>query len=474
MSVISNDARPGLAIPGFESPSSDRRFQAGHVRVEDIEPVDLPRITPGLPKSVLHLGKFFHPAHGGIETAIRSLVHAQSQLGCRVRVVCMDHERGRATRVERDGPVEVVRLRRAASLCKLDLCPDLSRVLRDSDADLLHLHTPNPTMLLGLLLSGDRRPLVISHHSDVIKQRLRRLVFQPIERAVYDRARLVLAMSPPYAGGSAALRRCADRLGVLPIGLDLATYLHPSAESEARVALLRRSIPGPLWFSCGRLVYYKGFETAMHALRSVPGTWLIAGDGPLRVRLGRLAARLGLGGRVRFLGRVASDEELAVHYRAADSCWFPSNARSEAYGLVQVEAMASGCPVINAAIPHSGVPWVSRHEESGLTVPVDDPAAFAAAARRLLEEPGLRERLSAGARARAIAEFQSEVTGVRSLAYYSEAMKVDDRGTARCSPGRLASHPISPPQPTNSGEDLREASSLSSAVLPQRRGFTSG
>ena len=84
--------------------------------------------------------------------------------------------------------------------------------------------------------------------------------------------------------------------------------------------------------------------------------------------------------------------------------------------------MASGCPVINAAIPHSGVPWVSRHEESGLTVPVDDPAAFAAAARRLLDEPALRDRLAAGARARAVAEFDRAAMGRRSLAFYGVAL----------------------------------------------------
>ena len=89
---------------------------------------------------------------------------------------------------------------------------------------------------------------------------------------------------------------------------------------------------------------------------------------------------------------------------------------------MQVEAMASGCPVINTAIPHSGVPWVSRHEETGLTVPVNDPAAFAAAARRLLEEPGLRDRLAAGARARAIAEFHCDAMGSRSKELYSATL----------------------------------------------------
>ena len=91
----------------------------------------------------------------------------------------------------------------------------------------------------------------------------------------------------------------------------------------------------------------------------------------------------------------ATDDELVGAYHAATALWFPSNARSEGFGLVQVEAMASGCPVVNAAIPHSGVPWVCRHDEAGLTVPVDDAAAFAAAARRLLDEPGLRDRLAA-------------------------------------------------------------------------------
>jgi rhamnosyl/mannosyltransferase len=371
---------------------------------------------------VTHLGKYFHPAHGGIERTVRTLAHVQARLGCSVRVICMDHERGRATRVEQDGPVEVVRVRRAASFCKIDHCPDLPRVLRDSDADLLHLHTPNPTMILGLLLSGDHRPLVVTHYSDVVKQRVRRLLFSPLERACYDRARLVLSVSPQYVAGSSVLWHYSDRVAILPIGLELAPFLDPTPEVRKLGDRLKRRHHGPLWFSCGRLVYYKGLETALLALRSVPGTLLIAGDGPARNHLERLAARLNLKDRVRFLGKVARDEDLAAYYLASQAFWFPSNARSEAYGLVQVEAMASGCPVINTAIPHSGVPWVSRHEETGLTVPVNDPAAFAAAARRILEEPGLRDRLAAGARARAIAEFHCDAMGRLSKELYSSLL----------------------------------------------------
>ena len=372
--------------------------------------------------SVTHLGKFYHPSHGGIERAVRTLAQSQARLGCRVRVVCLDHERGRRTRVDRDGPVEVLRVGRSLSLMKLDLCPDLPRILRETEGEIVHLHTPNPTMISGLLLSGDRRPLVISHHSDIIRQRVRAILFSALERSCYRRARLILAMSPPYVDGSKVLRKHRDRLDVLPIGLELASFLDPPGDVRRKSEQIRRAYPGPLWFACGRLVYYKGMQVALQALKHVPGTLLIAGDGPARSNLERLAARLGIEKRVVFLGRVPRDEDLYAHYLAAEAFWFPSNARSEAYGLVQVEAMASGCPVINTDIPHSGVSWVSRHEESGLTVPVDDPEAFASAALRILNEPGLRSRLSAGAWARAVSTFHSDWTGSRSVDLYAKIL----------------------------------------------------
>ena len=372
---------------------------------------------------IVHLGKFFHPAHGGIERAVRSLAHAQAELGCQVQVICMDHERSRTTRFDRDGPIEIIRLRRSLSFGKIDFCPDLGRAIRDSGADLIHLHTPNPSMIFGLMCSGDRTPLAVSHHSDIVKQKLRRIAFGLMERACYDRAALVLAMSPTYVDGSAPLQRCREKVGVLPIGLNLDPILNPSRDVLARSVALKQTVAGPIWFSCGRLVYYKGLETALRALQSVPGTLLIAGAGPHRRRLERTVIRLKLDRRVRFLGRIDSDEELIAHYLAADAFWFPSNARSEAFGLVQVEAMAAACPVINAAIPGSGVPWVSRHEESGLTVPINDSAAFAAAAMRLLDEPGLRARLAAGAQNRAVAEFGQMEMGRRSLVFYQDSLR---------------------------------------------------
>lgn len=382
---------------------------------------------------VLHLGKYYPPAPGGIETHTRTLARAQADLGLDVRVLCVNH-RGRATVVEDDGPVGVTRLGRLGSALKLDCCPGLVGRLRraGAGADILHLHVPNPTMILALLAARPGLPVVVTYHSDVVNQRLRAALFRPLERLAYRQVRAIMPTSPEYTGGSAFLQEQAAKIHVLPIGIDVRPYLDPSDEARARAAAIRREHGrgGPLWLCTGRFVYYKGFVIAVRALRHVGGRLVMIGDGPNRPEVRAEAERLGLSDRIDFLGRFSSYLEVIPYYLAADAFWFPSNARSEAFGLVQVEAMASGCPVINTKIPHSGVPWVSQHEETGLTVPVNDPEALAAAARRLVDEPSLRARLTAAGRARAAAEFDHRVMAERSLAVYRSVLGGSAAATA--------------------------------------------
>jgi rhamnosyl/mannosyltransferase len=367
---------------------------------------------------VCHLGKYYPPAPGGIETHVRTLARAQAALGLSARVFCMNHEDGPTT-TEDDGPVEVTRFGRRLSFARLDYCPGLVSRLRCVDADILHLQVPNPTMILALLAARPSQPIVVTYQSDVIHQPLRAALFRPLERLVYRQVRAIMPSSPLYPGGSTFLRPYMDRLQVLPMGIDLRPYLDPSPETreEARRIRARYGSDGPLWLCAGRLVYYKGLINAIRALTRVPGRLLVIGDGPDLPELRDEAERLGVANRVVFPG-VLPYLEIVPYYLAADAFWFPSVARSEAFGLVQVEAMASGCPVINTRIPHSGVPWVSLHEETGLTVPVHDPVALADAANRLLSEPGLRDRLATAAQRRASEEFDHRVMAERSLAIY--------------------------------------------------------
>jgi rhamnosyl/mannosyltransferase len=372
---------------------------------------------------VIHLGKYYPPSPGGIESHTQALARAQADLGAEVRVVVVNHAAadGRDATFDRytptpwvdgaDGPVRVTRVGRVANVAKLDVAPGLmallGRLLCDPP-DVWHLHVPNVTMMLAVLACRRIRPLVITHHSDIVRQRFLGRVVRPLEVTLYRRAARVLPTSPAYVEGSSLLQRFTAKLAPVPLGADLAPFLAPSRAAREWADRFRARWAGPVWLSVGRLIYYKGLHVALAALREVPGTLVVIGTGPLEAELKAAAVELGVAERVVWYGHAGADE-LVGAYLVAEALWFPSVARSEGFGLVQVEAMAAGCPVVNTAVPGSGVAWVCRHEREGLTVPVNDPGAFAG-------------------RARAVAEFDWRVMGARSLDAYRAVLA--ERGRA--------------------------------------------
>lgn len=383
---------------------------------------------------VLHLGKYYPPHRGGIETHLHALGHGLSAEGVQTTALVVNHAGAGGDVVwrptartrsvsERDGPVRVERVGRVANVARLDVCPRLPLRLRRlaREADLLHLHVPNPTMGFALASLVDPPPFVITHHSDVLRQRVLRHALRPLDEVLYRRAARVLATSPRYVEGSALLQRFRAKTEVLPFGIDLTPFQVQSPRLAREAELLEARFRSPRWLMVGRLVYYKGHALALEAFRELPGTLLIVGQGPAEEELRRRAEELGVSARVSFLGSVR-DEVLRAAYRVATALLFPGTARSEAFGLAQVEAMASGCPVINTEIPGSGVPWVCPHEEAGLTVPLGDARALAGAARRLVQEPGLAARLGQGGRARAAERFSQAVMARACAELYARVL----------------------------------------------------
>jgi rhamnosyl/mannosyltransferase len=372
---------------------------------------------------------------GGIETHVQTLARAQADLGAEAYVLCVNglvKKKGQSHRTktikELDKNVEVTSLGRLFSFARFDLCPDLPRRISElvnQSNTIIHVHTPNPTMLTALMMRPPRIPLVITHHSDIIKQRVLKYAFRPVEHLVYRQASRILTTSSEYIEGSKFLRLYKNSLNTLPLGLDCSGYIQPSQAALSYARRLKKTYGAPIWLTVGRLVYYKALHVAIEALALVPGTLIVIGTGPLEKELKNQAKQLGLENRIVWLGRASADE-LTGAYRAATALWFPSNVRSEGFGLVQVEAMASGCPVINADIPCSGVPWVSRHEKEGLTVPINDPVALAQAAQRLLDEPDLRKRLATASSDRACKEFDHRVMAERSFEIYEQALGCSD------------------------------------------------
>jgi len=398
------------------------------------------------PLRVVHLGKYYPPAPGGIESLVRDMAVAQVQAGLHVSAHVFQHQHHLTTEVENAQGVHLVRHQRRASFAKLDISPDLIDYIRQIRADVIHLHVPNPSMILGLLANRrliDQIPVVVGYHADVVRQKLRSMIFRPLERRFYRHVAAITTPSPMYATGSHFLRAYADRLRTVPLALELQSYLNPSEDDQQTAQTLRKQARGPIWLACGRLVYYKGFFTAIDALSKTKtgGELWIIGTGPEKERLQAHARQMGMADRVRFLGHVA---RTVPYYHAADAFWFPSNARSESFGLAQVEAMASGCPVINTNIANSGVPWVSIDQISGVTVPVGDANALAHAADMIASNSRLRQQFAEGARLRAAQEFDIRVMVDRLSRLYGDVLGKSVKPCSNTKLNNLAEGPLVP------------------------------
>lgn len=365
---------------------------------------------------VLQVGKYYHPYQGGIESHLQVL---SQELKTRVELeVLVSHTEARTRRDVVDG-VRVTRCGSWLHWNSVDVTPRMVVELSRRDYDVVHVHLPHPVGAASYLASKKprRHRLIVTYHSDVVRQRLLLRLYAPVVERLLSRADVVIATSPLLKELSPALRPFQSKCRVVPYGLDLGVF-SSTPEREAQAARLRQSFGGRrVVLAVGRLIYYKGFEQAIRALPRLPDVQLvIVGDGPLRGELEALARELGVSARVSWAGEVMN-EAITPYYLASDVYLLPSTAPSEAFGIVQIEAMACGVPVVNTNLP-SGVPYVSRHEETGLTVPPRDPEAIAAAVRRLLDDEPLRRRLGARGRERARAEFSKEALIGRVLAAY--------------------------------------------------------
>jgi rhamnosyl/mannosyltransferase len=365
---------------------------------------------------VLQLGKYYYPHRGGIETQLHDLATGLvSAVNVEV-IVC--HTRPRLVRERVEG-VDVTRVGTIGRVASTEICPVLPRELSSREYDVLHLHTPNPMGMVGYLMAKKprRHALVVTHHSDVVRQALLRRSFEPIFRKLMSRADAIIVSSQSYLDSSRELTPYRGKCVVIPCGIRLERN---RSHNPADVVRLRSRYGSRVVLAVGRLIYYKGFDVLVEAMGSVDGTLVLVGDGPLRAPIARRVRDLGLSMRVFLVGELRNDE-LASHYAAADVFAFPSTARSEAFGVVQLEAMAAGLPVVNTAL-ESGVPSVSRDGFTGLTVPPGDAKRLAAAINQLLSDPDARDRFGREGRRRVESEFASHLMVRRVLDLYDRLL----------------------------------------------------
>jgi len=287
------------------------------------------------------------------------------------------------------------------------------REIASSDADLIHVHLPNPGAVLAVLASRYRGRLVATWHSDVVRQKQLLRILWPFLRTFLSLCDAIVVSSREYLDSSTQLQPWTERCHVIPYGIRVD---HFDTVDEEVVGALRERHGARIVLAAGRLVYYKGFEYLVRAIRYVDATLMIVGDGPEHSHLQSIAREAGVQSRVVLVGHV---EDIRPYYHAADVFVLPSVARSEAFGIVQLEAMACRKPIVNTNIP-TAVPGVSLDGVSGFTVPPADPVALAKALNRLLNDNELRASFGNRARQRVERLFAVENMADSTAALYKK------------------------------------------------------
>jgi len=347
---------------------------------------------------VLQHVKSFHTTHGGVERVAEELVPELNRFAdLETDVLCQGPE----TRTYAlPGKGRVIQVKTGLELGGASLSWGDFREWRRAAGryDIVHVHLPWPQSNLNLFLERFDGAVVVHWHSDIVRQRLLYAGFQWLERWLLRRADRICVTSPKLLAESAALEGFRDKAMAVPIGMPESAQEITAGEVSA---LRERYAARAIVFALGRLVPYKGFEYLVRAAASQQGDVkiLIGGDGPLAGELRSLVAQLGVGDKVKLLGTLA-DRDVELHMRACDAFCLPSVQKSEAFGIVQVEAMRAGRPVVSTRIHGSGIDWVNEDGVTGYTVPAADAPALAQALDRIAGDAALARRLGEAARRR--------------------------------------------------------------------------
>lgn len=331
---------------------------------------------------VLQLGKFY-PIKGGVEKVMYDLTLGLQERGVECDMLCAAFD-GPTRTVPLGDKARVIACRTLFRLAGAMVSPTLIfRAMRMCRKyDIVHIHHPDPVACMALFLSRYRGKVILHWHSDIIKQKTLLKLYRPLQRWLIRRADLIVGTTPVYLASSTYLRDVQHKTVCLPIGVV------PVEPDQAAVQTIKDKYPGKkIIFSLGRLVEYKGYKYLVRAAEYLSDEYiiLIGGDGLLKPQLEALIEALEVQDRVKLLGRIA-DEELPAYYGACTLFCLPSVQATEAFGIVQIEAMSCGKPVVTTKIPGSGVPWVNADGVSGVNVMPRVPRALAEAFRRVTKD----------------------------------------------------------------------------------------
>lgn len=346
---------------------------------------------------ILHVSTFFNE-HGGVEKSVSDICRF---LARNHSVHVLSTQKGKTERFVRDG-IHVTASGASLTLSGRPLSISFPSLIRGYEVDVVHYHLPCPIAVFTDFFARPKAKVRVAtwHHDLVRHPAFNASMAIPLERFL-ESLDLIMVTAPQLIENTPILSKFSQKCIVSPLGIDDARF--EDVDHDA-VLSLRKKFPGPLILYVGRLVYYKGCDVLLESMRSTRDANLImVGTGPLGAELSRKIAEYGLTKRVHLFGW-QPEEALQSLFQACDLFVLPSTLPTECFGLVQVEAMLCGKPVINTNLK-TGVPWVSLNNETGLTVEPGNSTALANAINELINNDELRREFGAKAKKRAKSYF---------------------------------------------------------------------
>lgn len=365
---------------------------------------------------ILQLGKFY-PVKGGVEKVMFDLAFELIKKNISCEVICAGNDKKNNDFMLNKLPIHLAGV--IANLFSTKLCPSMVIKLKkiSNEFDIIHIHHPDPMATFALYFSNFKGKVILHWHSDIVKQKKMLFFYLPLQKWLLNRSDLIITTSPDYAVQSNNLKLFQNKIKIVPIGINEVNL----AQNPEKIKQCYKG--KKIIFSLGRLIYYKGFEYLVKAAKYLNDDYviLIGGSGPLEKELKLLIDKENLSLKVILLGRI-SDNELSNYFAACDVFCLSSIEKSEAFGIVQIEAMAYSKPIIATNIIGSGVPWVNKHNFSGLNVPPRDPKMIAFTIMEICGNSDLYMRLAKGARTRFEELFTIEKMTDNIIEIYNELL----------------------------------------------------
>jgi len=371
---------------------------------------------------ILQVSKYYPPFFGGLEKVAYDISENLSDDHISCDILCSNHNKGSS--VEDNGKYSITRVPTYGTFMSTPMSPTLLYMLwkMSPNYDIIHIHLPNPLANLAAFFIRGNAKLLVHWHCDADLHGLKKLIgklYNPFQNMLLSRADKIITTSPKLKAESRYLQKYLDKTQVVPIGIKLGELV----ATHAKVLEIKDTYKDKkIIFSLGRLVSYKGYERLINSAQALSDNYviLIGGSGPLTAPLKNQIKKLGLEKKVFLLGAVPF-EDIGSYYEACDLYCFPSITCSEAFGVVQIEAMSFKKPIIGTKIKASGVDWVNVDGETGVNIAPDDTKGLTLAITKILSDDALYQQYSRNAFNRFLDNFTIDKTIKKIKKIYSRA-----------------------------------------------------